>query len=105
VPPRKTKKHQAPRLCVSDFDDADQLAAKIDVILRADTELRKWGRRIRNLQDELRDAVGNDSFGVYLRLEEEVIARGVRAIDVVTAWAFREGMRVGQPDTGRRRGP
>ena len=92
---KKKAKPTLPRLCVSDLDDAERLARKIDVILLADTELRRRSRRIRKLQEELRRAAGEDSFGIYLRIEEEVIARGVHALDVVTVWAFGEGMRAG----------
>lgn len=92
---KKTSKPTLPRLHLSDLDDAERLAEKIDVILRSDRELRRRNRRIRRLQEELRAIVGDDNFGVYLRLEEAVIARGVHAVDVVAVWAFTEGMRTG----------
>jgi hypothetical protein len=84
---------------VSDLDDAERLARKIDVVLLSDSELRRRNRRIRKLQEELRRAVGNDNFGIYLRLEEEEIARGVHALDVMTVWAFGEGMRAGAQES------
>lgn len=92
MPSKKIKKHQPPRLCITDLDDPEVLARKIDAILLADVKLRRWGRRIRKVQEELRAVVGNDNFRIYLRVEEEVTARGVHALDVVAVWAFTEGL-------------
>lgn len=90
-----SKKPGLPRLRISSLDDADDLARKIDVVLRADPELRRRARRIRKAQEELRAKVGEDAFAIYMKLEEAVTARDARALDVVAVWAFTEGLRVG----------
>jgi hypothetical protein len=92
-----------PRLTAEDFDHPERLAAKIDQVLTADDALRRRGLRIRRLQDRLRKGIPADEFGLYLAVEEAVNARGSRAVDVVTGWAFNEGVREGRKLAAGRR--
>jgi hypothetical protein len=62
-------------------------------VLAGDAQHRKYRRRILRLQQELRHIVTDEAWQAYLKVEEASVARLAHAMDLITAWAFRQGRR------------
>jgi len=85
-----------PRLTVRDFDDATRLAEKIELVLRADDELRRRARLLRRLRNEVRSAVGDGHLNAYVPSETRRVLR-------LGTWRRRRATPRGAAHPGNRR--
>lgn len=72
-------------------EDDDDLTAPIDQIRLNDAELLRLQRRILRLQRKLRARVDDETWRVYLELEEAVNERGFRLLKLTSQESRRRG--------------
>jgi hypothetical protein len=87
-----------PALTPAVVTDDEQLAAAVDAFLDADATDREHRQKIGKLQTELRRRVDDETWMVFLELDDAIGARLADVTAAITGWAFVEG----QLDVGRR---
>jgi hypothetical protein len=89
--PRKQKR--IPQLDQRVLRDPDALGIALSELFAADPGMRRHPRKIIRRQNRLRKLVTDEAWAAYLDLEIATAARLSDAIDLATAWAFRQGRR------------
>ena len=87
--PRKQKR--IPQLDQRVLRDPDALGIALSELFNADPGMRRHPRKIIRRQNRLRKLVTDEAWTAYLDLEIATAARLSDAIDLATAWAFRQG--------------
>ena len=88
-----TRRHR-PELDHRVLKDPDALGVAIGELFDAEPAMQRHRRKIVRLQNRLRAIVTGEAWSTYLALETASSARLNDAIDLATAWAFRQGRRI-----------
>lgn len=82
-----------PRLDQRVLSDPDALGVALNALFDSDPRMKQHRRKIIALQNWMRNLVTDEAWSAYLDLETASAGRLNDAIDLVAAWAFRQGRR------------
>lgn len=86
-------RRRPPKLDPATVADSSAVALVIDEVIKAAPVLSAHGRRVAELQRELRDAVDRGTWNAIVSLDDAHVDRASDLSVVLVRWAFEEGRR------------